>query len=373
MRERRRPDGSSSTWAAPRPGPRSCRASCGRSGSWRPSRGCSCRWSGSSTTTSPRWTSATWPGASSTRSVRWAPGTGSCGRPRRGPGPCWSRTSCSRPRPRSRPRARSRRSARTPRCTSSSPRGTWSARSRPSGRSTSSTGPPRPSRGSWTTCARTPPGASWFWRVQDFADVVGRGGAGSLPPARSTWSPCPPRAPTRAPCGTGSPPCSVSTPAPSTPQASRANTSLGVEQAELLRRVNDELGDRVPLPGPYPSLVKNLLAHQDPGRPSGHAGWPSTSATTEFALQRSREIAERLASHGACDVVGDARRPRARPGGRAGDGHATSFVTPVRRRPAGRERRRDGRAARRDGEPRRAAALRGAGPRPQARARCASP
>ena len=39
----------------------------------------------------------------------------------------------------------------------------------------------------------------------------------------------------------------------------RANTSLGYEQAELLRRVNAELGDRLPLPGPYAPDVKSKL------------------------------------------------------------------------------------------------------------------
>ena len=168
-------------------------------------------------------------------------------------------------------------------------------------------------------------GRSWFWRVQDFADVAERWG-GSLPPDRVHVVTVPPAGADpsalwdRFATLLGLEPDAFDT------EVSRANTSLGVEQAELLRRVNEELGDRVPLPGPYPSLVKNLLAHQVlAGRPGTRLALDE--ATTEFAIQRSREIADRLAALGVhvvgelADLVPDpaAARAAARP----------SFVTPA--------------------------------------------
>jgi hypothetical protein len=83
---------------------------------------------------------------------------------------------------------------------------------------------------------------------------------------------------------------------------SRSNTSLGVEQAELGRRVNAELGDRVRLPGPYPLVVKNVLAHRilaaRKGTPLG-----LDAEASDFAVERSARIAERLRQSGV-DVVG---------------------------------------------------------------------
>jgi hypothetical protein len=145
-------------------------------------------------------------------------------------------------------------------------------------------------------------GTSWFWRVQDSADVVDRWGR-SLPPGRVHVVTVPPAGADPAALWDrfatllGLDPDAFDTEVP------HSNTSLGVEQAELLRRVNAELGDRLPLPGPYPGLVKNLLAHQVlAGRPGTRLALDE--ATTEFAVQRSREIADRLATLGV-DVVGE--------------------------------------------------------------------
>jgi hypothetical protein len=142
---------------------------------------------------------------------------------------------------------------------------------------------------------------SWFWRVQDFADVLDRWG-GALDRSRVHVVTVPPAS---APSDTlwvrfatllGLDPASFDT------EVSRANTSLGAEQAELLRRVNQELGDRLPLPGPYPTVVKNVFAHRVL---AGHRGTrlALNPSDTEYAVQRSREIADRLAESGV-DVVG---------------------------------------------------------------------
>jgi hypothetical protein len=83
----------------------------------------------------------------------------------------------------------------------------------------------------------------------------------------------------------------------------RANTSLGAEQAELLRLVNTELGDRLPKPGPYHSVVILVLAHrilaQRRGRPLR-----LTPDDREFAVAQSRDLAADLKTLGV-DVVGD--------------------------------------------------------------------
>ncbi|MDQ3616299.1 MAG: hypothetical protein M3393_06705 [Actinomycetota bacterium] len=145
-------------------------------------------------------------------------------------------------------------------------------------------------------------GASWFWRVQDFADVVARWGK-SLPPDRVHVVTVPPAGAdpailwTRFATMLGLDPESFDT------EASRSNTSLGAEQAELLRRVNAELGKRLPLPGPYAADVKNVFAQRVLAqRPGTRFGLDVEG--TEFAIRRSREIAIALDKQ-QIDVIGD--------------------------------------------------------------------
>lgn len=144
--------------------------------------------------------------------------------------------------------------------------------------------------------------ASWFWRVQDFADVLDRWGS-ALPRERVHV--------VTVPRSGASPgllwqrfarlldldPDAFDT------ERGRSNTSLGAEQAELLRRLNAELGPRLPLPGPYPGVVKNVLAHRllasRPGTPLA-----LSPEDTEYALAASRDVADRLAGL-ELDVIGD--------------------------------------------------------------------
>ena len=145
-------------------------------------------------------------------------------------------------------------------------------------------------------------GTSWFWRVQDFAGVAHRWGQ-TLPPERVHVVTVPPSGSdpailwTRFATLLGLEPGSFDT------NRSRPNTSLGAEQAELLRRVNAELGKRLPLPGPYAADVKNVFAQRVlAGRPGSRFGLDADA--TDFALRRSREIATALEEQGV-DVVGD--------------------------------------------------------------------
>jgi hypothetical protein len=145
-------------------------------------------------------------------------------------------------------------------------------------------------------------GRSWFWQVQDVPAVLTRWGAG-LPKSQVHVVVVPPVGADPGQLwrrfagllgidGSGF-----------ALDRGRSNTSLGAEQVELLRRVNDQLGTRLPIPGPYPGVVKNVLAHQvlaaRPGTP-----YALTGDAYDFAVQRSKEMAQVLDASGV-DVVGD--------------------------------------------------------------------
>jgi hypothetical protein len=145
-------------------------------------------------------------------------------------------------------------------------------------------------------------GRSWFWTVQDYAGVLDRWGS-SLPRSQVHVVTVPQR---------GADPTALWSrfagllgldPATFDTAAGRGNLSLGVEQAELLRRVNAALGDSLPIPGPYPRVVKGVFAQQVL---AGRRGTPLRldRKGREFAVARSREIADELAALGV-DVVGD--------------------------------------------------------------------
>lgn len=149
--------------------------------------------------------------------------------------------------------------------------------------------------------ADAPERTGWFWRVQDYVGVLERWGAG-LPASHVHVVTVPP---------SGAPQTLLwerfagllgLDAATFDTEGSRSNTSLGLEQAELLRRVNVALGDRLPLPGPYPGTVKDVLAHRilaaRPGNPLR-----LTPEDIEFAADESRKLAEGLAAAGV-DVIG---------------------------------------------------------------------
>jgi hypothetical protein len=145
-------------------------------------------------------------------------------------------------------------------------------------------------------------GKMWFWRVQDYAGVLHRWGD-TLPREHVHVVTVPPR---------GADPTALWTRFASLldldPDAfrldvGRDNTSLGLEQAELLRRVNQELGDRMGEPGRYPRIVKEIFAQE---LLAAHKGSPLQvdEEAQSFAVTRSREITDRLREMGV-DVVGD--------------------------------------------------------------------
>lgn len=144
--------------------------------------------------------------------------------------------------------------------------------------------------------------AGWFWRVQSFPGVLERWGA-DLPPERVHLVTVPPSG--TAPSVLWDRFASLLGLVPSEfdLDVGRSNSSLSVTGAELLRRVNVELGDRLPLPGPYPTVVKNVLAHRVlADRP----GPPLVLAADDVAYARHESLAlvDELTALGV-DVVGD--------------------------------------------------------------------
>ena len=181
----------------------------------------------------------------------------------------WSRTSCSRPPPPSRRGGRSSLVRRR-----GGARGAHRAGPGPSDHGGVAGAREAPvvedvRASSSRTCDPTRRRKSWFWQVQDFAAVVERWGATSRP-IGCTSSRC--RRPGPRPALwdrfaglLGLDPSAFDI------DASRSNSSFGVGRRSCCAGVNVELGDRLPLPGPYPAVVKNVLAHRvlagRPGRP----------------------------------------------------------------------------------------------------------
>lgn len=146
------------------------------------------------------------------------------------------------------------------------------------------------------------PDARWFWRVQDvpalarrWADRIGaeRVHVVTVPPSGSDpallWG--------RFATTVGLRPEDFSL------EVRHANSSVGLEQAELLRRLNAELGDRLSARGSYSVLVKDQLAHQMLAlRPGTKIELPKEDF--EFAVAHGGEVVEQLAALGV-DVVGE--------------------------------------------------------------------
>lgn len=142
-----------------------------------------------------------------------------------------------------------------------------------------------------------------FWAHQDLVDITNRWGA-TLPPQRVHVVTVPPR---------GAPPhlllerfCRVvgCDPAELDQAAGASNPSLGAEQAEVLRRLNSVLGDRLTQPrGDYRQVVKRYLVRHVLAEASG-APLALPPSARAWCVDASEQVAARLADAGY-DVVGD--------------------------------------------------------------------
>lgn len=146
------------------------------------------------------------------------------------------------------------------------------------------------------------PAARWFWQVQDCAAVCRRWGA-VLPPGNVHVITVPARGTPRDVLWRRFAGVLGLDAATFEAPAAAANPSLGAAQAELLRLVNERLGERLPLPGPYVDTVKDVFAARVL---AGACGTPVTlsPADSAYAVERAREVVHDLQAQGV-HIVGD--------------------------------------------------------------------
>ena len=102
--------------------------------------------------------------------------------------------------------------------------------------------------------------------------------------------------------------------------AARTNSSLDAEQAELVRRINAALGERLPLPGAYTGMVKVALAHRVLAGRRG-TSFALTGEHHAFAVERAHDMVVEVERLGP-QVVGDLQDlipPESPPAGVSGD------------------------------------------------------
>jgi hypothetical protein len=144
--------------------------------------------------------------------------------------------------------------------------------------------------------------ASWFWGVQEVPDILDRWG-GTLPREHVHLVTVPPA---------GSPPHLLWNrfaqvlgldPEEFALDQVRRNASLGVTEAAVVRRLNEEVADLVPNHH-YRAIVREALVHQNLAADRRSARLSLPPEVWEWAAQLSRQWVSDLAQRGY-DVVGD--------------------------------------------------------------------
>lgn len=146
------------------------------------------------------------------------------------------------------------------------------------------------------------PRSHFGWRTLDVVDALERWGA-DLPPEHVHVVTVPP---------SGSPPgllwerfatlCGID-PASCDTDLGRSNQSLGSVEAELLRRVNPRISDKIRGPREVPTWVRDYLGHSVLV-PRGGSRFGVAPARADELREKSREAVRRLEAAGY-DVVGD--------------------------------------------------------------------
>jgi len=147
------------------------------------------------------------------------------------------------------------------------------------------------------------PASRWFWKVQDSASICRRWG-GAVPPQNIHVVTVPPQGTARDVLWRRFATVLGLDPDRFDAATSSANSSLSAERAELLRRVNQRLNHRLPMPGAYVETVKEVFAKRVL---SGSPGSPVALSDGDrmYAVERSLELVADLHQQGV-DIVGDA-------------------------------------------------------------------
>jgi hypothetical protein len=147
------------------------------------------------------------------------------------------------------------------------------------------------------------PAANWFWQVQDPVGVLGRWGA-DLPPEQVHLVTVPPKGADPGLLWSRFAATLRLDPTSFDLDIERSNESLGAAQAEVLRRVNLALGERLPFPGPYPRFGKELLAQKILANQRNAAAFSLRPRLRPWLEERSQETIDAIKAAGY-DVVGD--------------------------------------------------------------------
>ncbi len=160
--------------------------------------------------------------------------------------------------------------------------------------------------------------ASWFWGVQEVPDVLERWGS-TLPPEQVHLITVPrPGAPRdllwqRFAAVLGLDPDALA------PETTRANPSLGVPEAALVRRVNEQVNKGVLANEDYRLMVRELLAHRTLSQRTGSPRLALPPDVRAWAVELSERWVEELSGRGY-DVAGSLDELRPEPADpRAGD------------------------------------------------------
>lgn len=161
--------------------------------------------------------------------------------------------------------------------------------------------------------------ASWFWGVQEVPDILNRWGS-MLPPERVHLVTVPKPGAPRGLLWERFARVFGIDPSEFEPETKRANSSLGVPEAALIRRINEQVNGGVLPNYHYREFVRELLAHQSLSSRTGSARLALPPDVRRWAVDLSEAWIKALSTRGY-DVVGTLEDLRP-------DAVASTFVDP---------------------------------------------
>lgn len=145
-------------------------------------------------------------------------------------------------------------------------------------------------------------GADWFWRVQDVPDVLRRWGA-DLPPDRVHLVTVPPKGADASLLWSRFAAVIGVDPKTADLHSSRRNESLGSVEVELLRRINEDRGDRFPIMGNH-RWFKDVLANRILANREDKQKFALPADRHTWLLETSAQMVDSLREQ-SFDLVGD--------------------------------------------------------------------